>query len=75
VRIDPRIETDGTPTILLLDGRPIQLGPITVGIGTHELRVISGTSPPHAITFKVVPPAFRTVATPTNAIRDGHAIQ
>lgn len=74
VQIDPRIETDGTPTVLLLDGRPIEPGPIRVGIGTHELRVISGTSPPHAINFKVVPP-IRTVATPPDSVETGHAMQ
>ena len=74
VRIDPRIETDGRPTVLLLDGRPIELGPITVGIGTHELRVISGTNPPHTIEF-TVEPLIRTVAQPADTIEADHAMQ
>ena len=74
VRIDPRIETDGRPTVLLLDGRPIELGPITVGIGTHELRVISGTNPPHTIEF-TVEPLIRTVSQPADTIEADHAMQ
>jgi penicillin-binding protein 1C len=55
-RIDPQVFTDQAPAVLLLDGRPIPCAPVTVGLGPHELRIISGTRDPHAIRFEVVPP-------------------
>jgi len=53
VTLTPQLRTAGDEAVLFLDGAPVGGGPLVLSPGAHELRLVEGDSPSHAVHITV----------------------